>query len=75
MATPCLSFDPAQAGPNIDPWYHDVPTRILRRRLCGGATSPTISAKCRSVIVTKGTHVTGQHNLKVGLQWTFGPEN
>lgn len=77
VATPCLSFDPAQAGPNVDPWYTttsnaDPEAATLR---WGNVTDDFGKVPQRYIVTTKGTYVTGQHNMKVGLQWTFGPEN
>ena len=77
VATPCLSFDPSQAGRNIDPWYTTTsnfdPNAILTR--WGNATDDFHKVPQRYVISTKLTFVTGSHNLKVGVQDTWGPEN
>jgi hypothetical protein len=77
LATPCLSFDPAQAGPSINPWYTTTsnfdPEKPIFR--WGNVTDDFHKVPQRYVVTTKVTYVTGSHNLKFGVQDTFGPEN
>lgn len=77
VATPCLSFDASQAGPNISPWYTVLsrfdPEAPLQR--WGNATDDFRKVPQRYIVTTKVTYVTGSHNLKVGVQNSFGPEN
>ena len=77
VATPCLSFDPNQVGPNVNPWYTVLsrfdPEAPLQR--WGNATDDFRKIPQRYIVTTKVTYVTGSHNLKVGVQNSFGPEN
>jgi hypothetical protein len=77
VATPCLSFDPMQVGPNIDPWYtlvsHSDPNAVVTR--WNYINSDFHKVPQRYVLTGKVTYVTGSNNLKVGIQNSFGPEN
>lgn len=77
VVTPCLAFDANQVGPNIHPWYTTLsrfdPEALIER--WGNATDDFGKVPQRYIVSAKLSYVTGSHNVKVGVQNSFGPEN
>ena len=73
--TPCLEFDPQQAGATIDPFYAAVskadPNAVVTRwnYLAGGELGKFPN---RYVVSGKLSYVTGSHAFKTGIQHSFG---